>query len=108
VRETDLHPDPGFEWVGSAVVVTNSAFLFGAGGARVALVVSFDTADIRSTGVLTEVLGYDEDLRGPLLNVLGRLDPRHIGLNYSPDDVKADGLTHGQWLLLQDLLGDTP
>src|SRR5262249_9135574 len=37
-----------------------------------------------------------------------QLDPRQIGLNYSTDDVTADGLTHGHWLLLQQLLSGTP
>ncbi|MFO0846713.1 MAG: hypothetical protein U0797_30850 [Gemmataceae bacterium] len=37
------------------------------------------------------VVGYDEDIRGPLLDALRRLDPGQIGLNYSLDDVTADG-----------------
>jgi Xaa-Pro aminopeptidase len=108
VRETSLHPDPGFELVVGADVVRNSAFLFGIGGERVAIVAQFDTANVRNKGVFDEVLGYDEDIRASLLGVLERLNPRHIGLNYSSDDVTADGLTHGHWLLLNDLLRDTP
>ncbi|VTR94690.1 peptidase m24 : Peptidase M24 OS=Roseiflexus sp. (strain RS-1) GN=RoseRS_1789 PE=4 SV=1: Peptidase_M24 [Gemmata massiliana] len=107
-RETELHPDPGIEQVVGAGVVRNSAFLFGAGGARVAIVANFDTSAIRAKGVFREVIGYDEDIRGPLLAALQRLDPRTIGLNYSLDDVTADGLTHGHWLLLQQLLSGTP
>lgn len=107
-RETELHPDPGVEQVVGAGVVRNSAFLFGAGGERVAIVANFDTSAVRARGVFGEVIGYDEDIRGPLLAALRRLDPRRIGLNYSPDDVTADGLTHGHWLLLQELLGGTP
>jgi Xaa-Pro aminopeptidase len=108
VRETDLHPDPGFELVVGAGVVRNSAFLFGAGGERVAIVARFDTANVRSTGVFGDVVGYDEDIRQPLLDALTRLDPRTLALNYSLDDVTADGLTHGHWLLLNDLLRGTP
>ena len=108
VRETDLHPDPGFELVVGADVVRNSAFLFGAGGERVAIVARFDAAGVRGTGVFGEVIGYDEDIKGALLGVLRKLEPRSIGLNYSTDDVTADGLTHGQWLLLNDLLRGTP
>src|SRR5262249_13160361 len=52
--------------------------------------------------------GYDEDIRDPLLKALRHLDPPSVGLNYSTDDVTADGLTHGHWLLLNDLLRDTP
>jgi Xaa-Pro aminopeptidase len=108
VRETGLHPDPGFELVVGADVVRNSAFLFGSGSQRIAITARFDTTSIRNTGVFAEVVGYDEDVRAPLLDALARLDPQSIGLNYSPDDVTADGLTYGQWLLLQDLLRGTP
>src|SRR5262249_22222462 len=55
-----------------------------------------------------EVIGYDEGVRQPLLEVLQELNPRQIGLNYSTDDPTADGLTHGMWLLLNELLRDTP
>src|SRR5438477_1119928 len=84
-RETDLHPDPGVDQVVGAGVVRNSAFLFGSGGERVAIVANFDTSAVRVKGVFREVVGYDEDIRGPLLAALQRLDPRTIGLNYSPD-----------------------
>jgi Xaa-Pro aminopeptidase len=107
-RETDLHPDPGLEQVVGAGVVRNSAFLFGVRGERIAIVANFDTSAIRTKGVFKDVVGYDEDIRGPLSAALEKLDPRSIGLNYSLDDVTADGLTHGHWLLLQQLLGGTP
>jgi Xaa-Pro aminopeptidase len=108
VRETDLHPDPGFDLVVGTGVVRSSAFLFGAGGQRVAIVARFDTANVCAAGVFREVIGYDEDVRPALLDTLRQLDPSSIGLNYSTDDVTADGLTHGQWLQLNDLLRDTP
>ena len=107
-RETDLHPDPGLEQVVGAGVVRNSAFLFGVSGERIAIVANFDTSAIRAKGVFKDVVGYDEDIRGPLLAALERLNPQSVGLNYSLDDVTADGLTHGHWLLLRQLLGDTP
>lgn len=108
VRETDIHPDPGVELVVGAGVVRNSAFFFGRGGERVAIVANFDVAVVREGGVFAEVIGYDEDIREPFLATLRHLDPRQIGLNYSIDDVTADGLTYGHWLLLQDLLRGTP
>jgi Xaa-Pro aminopeptidase len=107
-RETDIHPDPGIDLVVGAHVVRNSAFLFGVHGERIAIVARFDVANVRANGVFPEVVGYDEDIRSALLGALRRLNPAKIGLNYSVDDVTADGLTHGQWLLLQDLLHDTP
>lgn len=107
-RETELHPDPGIELVVGAGVVRNSAFLFGVGGERVAIVANFDTSAVKAKGVFRDVVGYDEDIRDPLLDALRRLDPKSIGLNYSTDDQTADGLTHGHWLLLRQLLGGTP
>jgi Xaa-Pro aminopeptidase len=107
-RETELHFDPGIEQVVGANVVRNSAFLFGAGDERIAIVANFDTSAVRAKGIFRDVIGYDEDIRGPLLDALRQLDPRTIGLNYSTDDVTADGLTHGHWLLLQQLLAGTP
>jgi Xaa-Pro aminopeptidase len=108
VRETGLHPDPGFDLVVGADVVRNSAFLFGVNGERIAITARFDVANVRGMGVFADLIGYDEDIQEALLDGLRRLEPRQIGLNYSLDDVTADGLTHGQWLLLNELLRDTP
>jgi Xaa-Pro aminopeptidase len=108
VRETGIHPDPGMDLVVGAEVVRNSAFLFAAGGQRIAITANFDVANVRANGVFREVIGYDEDIRPVLLDALRRLNPQQIGLNYSTDDVTADGLTHGHWLLLNELLRDSP
>src|SRR5689334_15972345 len=106
-RETGMHPEPGVDLVVGADVVRPSAFLFNTGGQRIAIVARFDVSAVKDGGVFDEVIGYDEDIRVPLLKVLGKLDPSSIGLNYSPDDVSADGLTHGMWLLLRQILAGT-
>src|SRR5258708_35307520 len=74
-RETDLHPDPGVEQVVGAGVVRNSAFLFGAGGERVAIVANFGTPAVRPKAVFRDGVGYDEDIRGPRLDPSRRPDP---------------------------------
>ena len=107
-RETDVRPDPGVELVVGSDVTWNSAFLFGQGGQRTAIVGRYDAPEIRAGGVFDEVIGYDEGISAPLLAALERLNPRQIGLNYSTDDTTADGLTHGMWLLLNDILRGTP
>lgn len=104
VRESKIHPDPGIDLVVGAAVAWDSAFLFGKNGARIAIVGRYDAPNIRASGVFDEVIGYDEGIAGPLLDALQRLDPQQIGLNYSLDDYTADGLTHGMWLLLNNLL----
>src|SRR5947208_1261756 len=69
-RETPIHPDPGIDLVVGAHVVRNSAFLFSAGGERIAIVANFDTANVRARGVFREAIGYDEDVRPALLPAL--------------------------------------
>jgi Xaa-Pro aminopeptidase len=108
VRETGVRPDPGIELAIGCDVTWPSAFLFGRGGERIAIAGRYDTANIRSTGIFGEVIGYDEGISEPLRAALGRLDPKSIGLNYSTDDTTADGLTYGMWLLLADHLRGTP
>jgi Xaa-Pro aminopeptidase len=108
VRETGIHPDPGVELIVGTDATWISAFLFGQGGRRVAIVGRYDVANLRAAGVFKEILGYDEGIRQPLLQVLHQLNPERIGLNYSTDDPTADGLTQGMWLLLNDLLRDSP
>jgi Xaa-Pro aminopeptidase len=107
VRETTVTPDPGIEMVVGADVTWTSAFLFGKGGERIAIVGRYDAAAVRVTGVFDEVIGYDEGIRSHLIAALERLDPQSIGLNYSVDDKTSDGLTHGMWLLLHSILGGT-
>jgi Xaa-Pro aminopeptidase len=107
-RETGVRPDPGVELVVGSDVTWNSAFLFGRSGQRIAIVGRYDAPEIRASGVFSEVIGYDEGISDALLAALQRLDPRQIGLNYSTDDTTADGLTHGMWLLLNDILRGTP
>jgi Xaa-Pro aminopeptidase len=107
-RETSVRPDPGVELVVGSDVTWDSAFLFGRAGQRIAIVGRYDAPEIRAGGVFGEVVGYDEGISAPLLAALGQLEPQRIGLNYSADDPIADGLTHGMWRLLNNILRGTP
>ncbi len=108
VRETGAHPDPGLELILGIDLTWRSALILGAKGERVAIVGRFDVSNVRETGVFQDIIGYDEGIRDSLVSVLSRLDPQRIGLNFSTDDTTADGLTHGMWLSLNELLGETP
>ena len=107
-RESGVCPDPGIDMVVGSDVTWASAFIFGRGGERIAILGRYDAPDVRQAGVFHEVIPYDQGIRQPLLEALARLDPQQIGLNYSVDDTTSDGLTHGMWLQLNDLLRDTP
>lgn len=108
VRETGQIQDPVLPLIGGPMVVWQSAFLISAGGERIAIVGVHDVENIERLGAYSQVIGYVESIRPPLRETLQRLDPSSIAINYSPNDVAADGLTHGMNLLLRAILEDTP
>jgi Xaa-Pro aminopeptidase len=108
VRETNLQPDPALDLVLGFDVTWVSAFLLCRTGERIAIVGRYDVENVRRVGGYSEVLGYDESIAPLLKSVLKRLNPEQIAVNYSEDDIAADGLSHGMWLLLNSILADTP
>ena len=109
VRETSANGDPVMPLIyGDADLTWQSALILTRTGERIALVGRFDAETARSIGAYETVIGYDESLRQELLPVLERLDPKRIALNYSADDVLADGLSHGLYQVLQGYLQETP
>ncbi len=107
-RESHTLTDPCFELVVGGHVTWQSAFLLTAKGERIAIVGSLDRAGVEANGYYPEIIGYVGGISDALREVLARLDPRRIALNYSTDDTMSDGLTHGMWLTLMAALEGTP
>jgi len=107
-RESDVIGDPSLPLVVGTSVTWESAFLVSRTGEHTAIVGTGDVENVRQTGAWPTVVGYVEGVSQPLLQALERYTPRTIALNYSRDDVLCDGLTHGLYLLLQDILAPTP
>jgi len=108
VRETSLSPDPALELIFDGDVTWQSAFLIGRDGRRTAIIGHYDAENVRTLGTYTEVVPYHEGIRQPLLAALADYAPRSIAVNYSEDDVAADGLSYGMYRLLQNYLTGTP
>lgn len=108
VRESSLLPDPALEMVVGTHVTWQSAFFVPRQGETLALVGSLDKPNMEIEGVFDRVEGYLEGIAQPLRNVLARLDPRRVAINYSQDSEIADGLTHGMYLTLVAALQGTP
>ncbi len=108
VRETTESGDPVLPLILGQALTWQSALLITRRGRRVAIVGKFDDGAVRGTGVWEQVHGYVQSLREPLLEVLGDLDPGRIAINYSENDVKADGLSHGLYRILTGYLEGTP
>lgn len=109
VRETTAVRDPVLSLIyGPGSLTWQSALLFSSTGERVAIVGHYEAHATEQTGVFDRVVAYHESLRSPLLDVLNGWNPETIAVNYGVDDVHADGLTHGMYLALLDLLAGTP
>ncbi len=108
VRETSATPDPVLDLIAGTNVVWPSAFILTASGQATAIVGSLDMQTVRDHASRYEVVGYRDSVRQPLLEALAQYQPRRIAINYSTNDVMADGMSHGMYLMLQEYLQDTP
>jgi Xaa-Pro aminopeptidase len=111
VRETTETGDPVLPIILGQPLTWQSALILTRGGGRIAIVGKYEDEAVRSSGgggVWTIVIPYVQGLREPLRQTLAKLNPKQIAVNYSVDDVKADGLSHGMMLLLREHLAGTP
>ncbi len=107
VRETAMAPDPTFELVVAGDVVWESAFLFHKANGKlkkIAIVGNFDVQAEERKGIWDEIFGYVHGISEPLKDKIETLDPKDMFVNYSVDDVAADGLSHGMYLKLTEIL----
>jgi Xaa-Pro aminopeptidase len=107
-RESAEVHDPCIDLVVGGNVTWSSAFILTRKGERIAVLGSLDKAAHEMLGYYTEIVPYVQGVTEPLVSVLNRIDPKEIAINYSLDDEMSDGLTHGQFLLLQKVLEGTP
>ena len=107
-RESSNVHDPSLDLVVGGNVTWASAFLIGKGGEKIAVLGSLDTAAHEELGVYDEIVPYVKGITEPLIETLKKLDPKKIAINFSVNDETADGLTHGQYLLLCNILEGTP
>ncbi|MBV7334696.1 Xaa-Pro peptidase family protein [Chloroflexi bacterium TSY] len=108
VRETAMQPDPALDLIFGGDLTWQSAFLITQTGERIAIVGHFDSANLHELGVYSKVSGYHQGIRDSLIAELERLQPRTIAINYSENDVGADGLSYGMYRNLLSYLEGTP
>ncbi|MFN2290955.1 MAG: M24 family metallopeptidase [Anaerolineae bacterium] len=109
VRETSAGGDPVMPLIyGEGDLTWQSALIITRTGQRIAIVGRFDAEAARATGAYATVIAYDQSCKPELLRVLSEHNPAHIALNYSKNDVLADGLGHGLYQVLADYLQNSP
>jgi Xaa-Pro aminopeptidase len=108
VRETTAGGDPILPLIYGLDLTWQSALLLTKTGDRIAIVGRLEAEAALRTGAYDTILHYDQSILPELLGVLERLDPKQIAINYSIDDVHADGLSYGMYQLLCRYLDGTP
>jgi len=108
VRETSQISDPVLDLISGSDVVWQSAFLFTRQGEKIAIVGNFDKDGVKAQGLFDQVIPYTQGIKDELVHQLDIYDPSQIAINYSTNDVAADGLTVGMHMILKDYLQNTP
>ncbi len=107
-RESGTIPDPAADLVVGVHYTWHSAFMIFKDGDTVAIVGSLDAAELEKKGYYKRIIPYVGGIKEKLIEVLNEKNPSKIAVNYSEDDIMADGLTHGMYLYLKKILSDTP
>jgi Xaa-Pro aminopeptidase len=104
VRESGINGDPTLPFLVPGDLTWHSAIIVTRTGERIAIVGEYDRRAIEDLAAYSDVIGYVRGIQEPLTRVLRRLNPRSIAVNYSVDNEICDGLTHGMFLRLEQIL----
>lgn len=109
VRETAGGGDPALGLILDGGLTWQSALMVTAKGETLAVVGNYDADPLIASGDWDRVIPYVQSVRPDLLSVLDEVcgpDPK-IAVNYSLNDEKCDGLTHGMRLILEEIFRGT-
>ncbi len=104
VRESQINGDPILPFLAEADLTWHSAFIINRDGSTQAIVGLYDQKTVEETGTWDNVIGFVEGIGEPFKNYLKKINPKTIALNYSIGSEICDGLTHGMYLTMMEML----
>jgi Xaa-Pro aminopeptidase len=104
VRETAMNNDPVLPFVSTVEFTALSGIMVIKGGKTVVLAGNNDAEGIKQTQLYDEVITYSGNFKDALRGFLEVGKVLKLAVNYSIEDVASDGLSHGLFLMLQDIV----
>lgn len=109
VRETSGVRDPALDFIiGDIDLTWPSALIFTRKGEKIAIIGNLEKDALQRLDIFDEIIGYDTAVSTILKETITRLNPDHIAVNTSKNNVHADGLTHAMYEFLKEYLAGTP
>jgi len=105
-RETEINGDPVLPFLAPGHLTWHSAFIISRDGRSRAIVGRYDKRSVEETGAYDAVVDYVTGFKEPFKEYMAAIDPKTIAVNYSQGSEICDGLTHGLYLTLVDVLGE--
>jgi Xaa-Pro aminopeptidase len=106
VRESAANGDPSLAFLVAGPVTWHSAFIVTRAGQTYAMVGLYDKKGIEDLNAYDHIEAYVKGFKEPFLAMMREINPRSIAVNYSKESEICDGLTHGMYLTLQEVLGE--
>ena len=103
-RESVINGDPVLDFLIGSEVTWHTAIIVTQAGETCTICGEYDRKTIEDTGAYQQVIGFIQGIREPYLEVMRRIHPSSIAVNYSQDSEICDGLTHGMYLTLMSFL----
>ncbi len=107
VRESGNIKDPAMDMIAGTGCTWQSGLMISKDGDTTAIVGTLEVENFQTKGLYKNVVGYVQSVKKPLLDYLNKKNPSKIAINFSKNSNLADGLTHGMFLILTDILEGT-
>lgn len=105
-RESGMNGDPTLAYLLASDVTWHTAIILTKSGKTYAIVGEYDRKSVEDLQAYGEVIGFVKSFREPFQNVMRTAAPSTIAVNFSKESEVCDGITHGMYLTLVELLGE--